>query len=268
MDLMFRSCVFQCYRKYYDEFFLNSINDKQDLYWLSSMVLLWSHRIKFSKIACLFFIIFTVIFITSNFVFDTSRKYHYSSSSLISVYFLAVLLSFSLHYLLIKSNQLCPQSNYTNSSKVFPVDNILLDLTFSSNQTYHHNGIAYDYYSITDLRKSKASCQWKVWPLLNEQNRRSSIRDIETSPFVISKLPFVDVIYVITDRNLTHRHENLKKALLHQGISLNSIKWRMKWTHKTCNSNSSHSYVYQRLNLKEKPLSNHIYFDRIRKKLI
>ena len=72
----------------------------------------------------------------------------------------------------------------------------------------------------------------------------------------MSKLPFVNVIYVIARPNLTERHDNLKKALLRQGISIESIQWRMKWTHKTCNSNSSHSYVYERLNLKDKPLGN------------
>jgi len=173
------------------------------------------------------------------------------------------IISFSIIY-----NLPCFVKSCTTIQSILPIDPILTNLTFAVNTIYHHDGIAYDYYSQNDLGQSKANYQWKIWSLPNELNQRSSIGYIETSPFVISKLPFVDVIYVITDRNLTHRHENLKKAFLHQGISINSIKWRRKWTHKTCNSNSSHSYVYQRLNLKEKPLSNHIYFDRIRKKLI
>jgi len=72
----------------------------------------------------------------------------------------------------------------------------------------------------------------------------------------MSKLPFVNAIYVMTDPSLTQRHDSLKKAFLHQGISIESIEWRMKWNFTTCNSNSSHLYVYQRLNLKNKSLGN------------
>jgi len=131
-----------------------------------------------------------------------------------------------------------------------------MNLNFSLKSIYHHDGIAYDYYSKTDLGQSKASFQWKIWPLPNEINQNSSIDHIEISPFVVSELPFVDIIYVITNQHLTERHANLKKAFHHQGISMNSIEWRMKWNHTNCNSNSSHSYVYQRLNLKDKPLGN------------
>ncbi len=139
-------------------------------------------------------------------------------------------------------------------------------MTFSVDTIYHHDGIAYDYYSIKDIEQSKTSYQWRFWPLPRETNERSSLDYIEIAPLIMSNLSFVDVIYVITDRRLIARHNNLKKAFHHQGISIDSIKWRMKWNHATCNSNSSHSYVYQRLNLKDKLLSNHIYFDRIRKK--
>jgi hypothetical protein len=72
----------------------------------------------------------------------------------------------------------------------------------------------------------------------------------------MSKLSFVDKIYVITDPRLIERHNNVKKSFLRQSISIESIEWRMKWNYTTCNSNSSHSYVYQRLNLKDKPLGN------------
>jgi hypothetical protein len=131
-----------------------------------------------------------------------------------------------------------------------------LNWTFSTNTVYHHHGIAYDYYSISDLQQLQVSCQWRIWPLPNEINQKSSFDPIKTSPSILSKLPFVDVIYVMTDPRLKERHNNLKKAFDHQGISLESIKWRMKWNSTTCNSNSSHSYVYQRLNLKDKPLGN------------
>jgi hypothetical protein len=127
-----------------------------------------------------------------------------------------------------------------------------MNLTYSFGRIYHHNGIAYDYYSKDDVGKSNAGHQWRIWPLPNEINQTF----IETSPFVISKLPFVDAIYVMTGPRLSDRHANLKIALLQQGIPIESLNWRMKWNHTTCNSKSSHSYVYQRLNLKDKPLSH------------
>ncbi|CAF4686228.1 unnamed protein product, partial [Rotaria sp. Silwood2] len=132
-----------------------------------------------------------------------------------------------------------------------------MNLTFSINRVYHHDGIAYDYYSKDDLGQPKPGDQWKIWPLPNEieqfQNN-TSICDAETTPFVVSELPFVDTIYVMTNPRLTERHANLKKAFSQQGISFKSIEWRMKWNASTCNSYSTHSYVYKRLNLKDKPL--------------
>lgn len=134
-----------------------------------------------------------------------------------------------------------------------------MNFTFTVNKIYHHNGIAYDFYSQNDLNQLKVDSQWKNWSLPNETiNHRSLMIDMEISPFVISKLPFVDKIYVMTDQRLIQRHENLKKALLHQGISIQSIEWRMKWNYTTCNSNSTDLYIYQRLNLKDKPLGDSI----------
>jgi hypothetical protein len=148
------------------------------------------------------------------------------------------------------------QTKYTTHQPVLSVPTLIRNLTFSVDKIYHHDGIAYDYYSKNDLGQSKANFQWRIWPLPNEINQNSSRNDIEISPFVVSKLPFIDVIYVMTDPRLTERQNNLKKSFDHQGISLESIKWRMKWNSTTCNSNSSHSYVYQRLNLKDEPLGN------------
>jgi hypothetical protein len=164
----------------------------------------------------------------------------------------------SLSFLLSKINQTCPRSNYISGSSAYPLDKILFNLTFSKDTIYHHDGIAYDYYSINDLEQSKAGYQWKIWPLPNEINQSSSLTNIEISPFVISKIPFINVIYVITDPRLKERHFNLKKAFDHQGISFESVNWRMKWNYTTCNSNLTHEYVYQRLNLKDKPLGNYI----------
>jgi hypothetical protein len=73
------------------------------------------------------------------------------------------------------------------------------NLTFVVDIIYHHDGIVYDYYSQNDLGRSKANYQWKIWLLPNELNQRSSIGYIETSPFIVSKLPFVNTIYVMTD---------------------------------------------------------------------
>jgi len=163
---------------------------------------------------------------------------------------------YSIHSLLIKLKSIDFVNNVTKNQSVLFQNPLLLNLTFIINRIYHHDGIAYDYYSQNDLGQSKASYQWKLWPIPHEINCDCSFDSIKISPFVVSKLPFVDVIYVITDRRLTQRHDNLKKALRHQGISNESIEWRMKWDKTACNSNLSLSYIYQRLNLKDKPLGN------------
>ncbi len=131
-------------------------------------------------------------------------------------------------------------------------------MTFFVDKVYHYNGIAYDYYSQNELEQSKANYQWKIWPLPHEMIHTSFNDHIEISPSVVSKLPFIDMIYVITDSQLTQRHDNLKKSFIRQGILIESIDWRLKWNHTTCNSNLSYSYIYRRLNLKEKPLGNQI----------
>jgi hypothetical protein len=172
------------------------------------------------------------------------------------IFFIAVPSSFSIHYFLMKFTLLNYQNNQTAAKSVFPMDPLLLNLNFSVDQNYHHDGIAYDFYSKNDFGQSKAAHQWKIWPLPNEINQTSSIDSIEISPFVMSKLPFVDAIYVTSDPRLTDRHANLKKALHQQGIPIESIEWRMKWNRTTCNSYANRSHVYQRLNLKNKPLSN------------
>jgi len=133
---------------------------------------------------------------------------------------------------------------------------LLKNLTFSVKSVYHHDGIAYDYYSLKDFGRSEATYNWKGWPLPHEIDQNDSIEYIETSPFVMSKLPFVNAIYVTTVPHLTERHNNLKKAFRNQGIPIESIDWRMKWNFTTCNSNLTRSHVYQRLNLKNKSLGN------------
>jgi hypothetical protein len=183
--------------------------------------------------------------------------------------------SFSFHFLL-KNSSVVVLSNNSIGSSLIKLDSIVFQvqytinqsrlskfllpiyLTFSIGKVYHHAGIAYDYYSKNDFKQLKPGRQWRIWPLPNEINQNSSFNHTQISPFVISKLPFIDEIYVLTNPRLKERHINLKKAFNHQGISIESIKWRMKWNFTTCNSNSTNSYVYQRLNLKDKPLSNFI----------
>ncbi|CAF4079742.1 unnamed protein product, partial [Rotaria sp. Silwood2] len=167
--------------------------------------------------------------------------------------------SFPLRSLIPTSNELRIKKICSNRSSAFPRSKLLLNLTFYSTQIYHHNAIAYDYYSKSDLGQARAGDQWKIWPLPLEKNRLQNNTlpcHVEISPFVVSRLPFVDKVFVITNPRLTKRHDNLKKALVQQGISVESIEWRMKWNSTTCNSNSSHSYVYKQLNLKDKPLGN------------
>ena len=133
----------------------------------------------------------------------------------------------------------------------------LSDFEFPIHRIYHHDGIAYDYYSQHDLGRSNAPTQWEFWPLSNdtyEANDHSSALAQELSPSVVSKLPFVDAIYLMTDPTLTQRHVHLRNALLRQGVSIDQIQWRFKWNKTTCNAPSNHEHVYQRFNLKEKPL--------------
>ncbi len=171
-------------------------------------------------------------------------------------YFVSASLS-SLRVSVIKFAKFYSQlNNLSDDALVLPVNKLLLNLTFCVDKIYHHNGVAYDYYSKDDLGQIKSSRQWKVWPLPSEINSSSSSDDAQTSSFVMSNLSFVDVIYVLTDPRLTERQNNLKKGFYLLGISAESIKWRMKWNRTTCNSDSNRIYVYQRLNLKDKPLSN------------
>jgi hypothetical protein len=184
------------------------------------------------------------------FHFNYIRKYN-TLLSFISFYCIASAI-YSIHVLPRECRSIDIRNNHANVILALPVPKPIINLTHSFGRTYHHNGIAYDYYSKDDVGKSNAGHQWKIWPLPNETNQTS----IEASPFVISNLPFVDAIYVLTDPRLSDRHANLKIALLQQGIPIESLKWRMKWNQTTCSSNSTRSYVYQRLNLKDEPISH------------
>ncbi|CAF1140284.1 unnamed protein product [Adineta ricciae] len=113
---------------------------------------------------------------------------------------------------------------------------------------YHHDSIAYDYYSKTELQQSKIGYQWNIWPLPNDINPN------DISPAHPTNLSFVDVIYIMTNARLVERHEHLKKVFHRQGISMSSVQWRMKWNRTTCHS--SLSQVYERLNLKNRALTH------------
>jgi hypothetical protein len=142
---------------------------------------------------------------------------------------------------------------------LLPMNNCSINLSISVTQIYHHDGIAYDYYSTTDVGLSKAADHWKVWPLpyeITPSYNQSLTIPVELSTSVISKLPYVDAIYVTTHPTLIDRHENLKKVFNRHGVSVESLQWRMKWNRTTCNDKANHAYVYQRLNLKDEPLSN------------
>lgn len=134
-----------------------------------------------------------------------------------------------------------------------------INLTLSIDRIFHHNGLAYDIYSKDDLMRSKTGDQWKIWPLPTETNMSSSSDDINVSPAVTSNLSFVHSIYVLSDRRLTERHDNLKKAFDRQGIDIQSIVWRMRWNRRTCNSEANQLYVHRRLNLMYQSLGSSIY---------
>jgi hypothetical protein len=187
--------------------------------------------ISFSKLGCkiyFFFILFS----------NTAPSFYFTS------------------FLSMKFNSVNLRNKYNNTNLVWPVDPLLLNLTFSFNKVYHHNGVAYDYHSQNELGKTQAGHRWKVWPLPNETEQNSTTNYIEISPFHTSKLPFIDVIYVISAPHLAERHASLKRAFHQQGVSMELLEWKMKWTFTTCSSDLSHSYIYQRLNLQDKPLSN------------
>ena len=133
---------------------------------------------------------------------------------------------------------------------------IRVNPTTSSAQIFHHDGVAYDFYSKDDLNQSNAGIQWEIWPLPHETEPYLPLDDPNISPSIVSNLSFVHSIYVLSDPRLVERHNNLRKAFHHQGLDFRSIDWRMKWNRTTCNSESYHSYVYQRLNLKDTSLSN------------
>ena len=146
-------------------------------------------------------------------------------------------------------------SDLSNNLSVPFNDMILFNLTISTSRIFHHDGVAYDFYSKDELNRSNASLQWKIWSL--------PIKTNEISPTFVSNLSFVHSIYVLSDPRLTERHNNLRRAFHRQGIEYQSIDWRMKWNRTTCNSESNRLYVYQRLNLKNKTLSNSISLHQI-----
>lgn len=137
---------------------------------------------------------------------------------------------------------------------------VLLNITFSVDRIYHHNGIAYDFYSKNDIGQSKAGNQWRVWTIPDKEcllKSNISVCCINMSPLIESKLPFVNTIYVLTDMRSAERHANLKNAFHRQGITLKLIEWSMKWNRSRCISASSHRYICRRLNLKNKALGNY-----------
>jgi hypothetical protein len=203
------------------------------------------------------FIILSLVFLPIIYILYFSCKLYCKTDFFLLISILVAPSTYSILYSFKNFKLINRQNSRTAVQSVLPMDPLLQNLTFSVDQIYHHDGIVYDFYSKNDLGQSKAAHQWKIWPLPNEINQTHSIDSIEISPFVMSKLPFVDAIYVMSAPHLTDRHANLKKALHQQGIPIESIKWRMKWNRTTCNSSTSHSHVYQRLNLKDKPLGNH-----------
>jgi hypothetical protein len=213
-------------------------------------VLMEGKKSSIGTVASIFIIILFGFYFVMYFHFNYIRKYN-TLLSFISFYCIASAI-YSIRILRTECRSIDIRNNHTNVILALPVPKPIINLTYSFGRTYHHNGIAYDYYSKDDVGKLNAGHQWKIWPLPNEINQTF----IETSPFVISKLPFVDAIYVTSDPRLSDRQANIKIALLQQGIPIKSLKWKMKWNHMTCNSKSSRSYVYQRLNLKDEPLSH------------
>ncbi|CAM4967776.1 unnamed protein product [Rotaria socialis] len=127
-------------------------------------------------------------------------------------------LSSPLRWLIIISSKLClttPRHAYV----ILPANRLISNFNFSFNHVYHYNGIAYDYYSKNELGQSKPGDQWKIWPLpaaKDQLQNTSSNIDIEISPLIVSKLPFVDMIYVVTNSRLTERHASLKEVFKQQ----------------------------------------------------
>ena len=159
-------------------------------------VLMEDKKSSIGTVASIFIIILFGLFFVMYFHFNYIRKYN-TLLSFISFYCIASTI-YSIRVLQTKSRSIDIRNNHANVILALPVPKPIINLTYSFGRTYHHDGIAYDYYSKDDLGKSNAGHQWKIWPLPNEINQTF----IETSPFVISKLPFVDAIYVMSDPRL------------------------------------------------------------------
>ena len=161
-------------------------------------------------------------------------------------------------YLASGLSKLALWKNFVGGRSVRPVDTVLSPMKLTSGIVYHYDGVAYDYYSRFDATSTGVANHWNTWPLsqaMDSVNSSSPWNSSISSPSTVIALPFVQRIYVLTDEYLTDRHRNLAKALRRQGISLKSISWRLQWDSATCNANSNHEHVYQRLNLNDKPLS-------------
>ncbi len=137
------------------------------------------------------------------------------------------------------------------------------NIMFTSDKVYFLNGVAYDFYSIDELRSgSGPRLEWKTFPLPNEhlqdnitawtphyhrlQNETRSVY-IPTSSVTTTGLAFVDHIYIVTHSRLTDRHSNLKKMLARYQIK--NYEWRMKWRYHTCKAQENREEVHRKLNL-------------------
>lgn len=169
-------------------------------------------------------------------------------------------------YIYLYSAALDPSSSSSSFYILVNLSSLHRNVIFTSDKVYFLNNVAYDFYSIDELRNnSEPRLQWKTFPLPNEhlpdnitawtphyhhlQNKTRSIY-IPTSSVTTTGLAFVDHIYIVTHSRLTDRQSNLKKML--DRYQIKNYEWRMKWTYKTCKARKNREEVYRKLNLETK----------------
>ena len=103
------------------------------------------------------------------------------------------------------------------------------------NKQYYYNYTSYDSYSVHEIGQPKPSSYWEKF----------SLDTLKLYPGAKSRsgLAFVESIMVITDQNLSSRHEHLNNVFLRQGIPKSAIEYRWKWNRDNCADFNNSEYI-------------------------
>lgn len=154
------------------------------------------------------------------------------------------------------------------------------NMRFTDLDVFQLNGVAYDFYSVNELRNgSKIGLQWKSFPLPDEHipayitpwtpyiRLKNTMNSDYKYPSMQSTtgLAFVDRIYIVTTAKLKDRQANLRKMF--KQYDLHDYEWRMKWTRNHCTTLEYKSEIDTKLNLRGDFLCKsvvHAYCDAMR----